>query len=105
MCEVNGMILPRVLYIKDSLGSNSSSSPAKNIFTAVKSKNAPNKYVVQANLLMINTPKKIISPLKTIAPKIPQKRTRCWYFCGILKAEKIIAITKILSTLSDSSIK
>ena len=34
---------------------------------------------------------------------IPQNSTRCWYFLGILNEAKMIAITKMLSMLRESS--
>jgi hypothetical protein len=40
-----------------------------------------------------------------IRPNIPQKSTLCWYFLGILKEEKMMAMTNMLSTLKDNSIK
>jgi len=44
------------------------------------------------------------SPRMISAPMIPQNSTRCWYFSGTRKYEKIRTMTKMLSTLSDSSI-
>src|SRR5690606_8362097 len=40
-----------------------------------------------------------------MAPRIPQKRTRCWYRLGILKDLKITAITNTLSMLRESSMR
>ena len=35
----------------------------------------------------------------TSAPKMPQNRTRCWYFCGTMKYAMSSAQTKTLSML------
>ena len=35
--------------------------------------------------------------LSTMTPRMPQNSTRCWYFKGMAKKEKIIAMTKTLS--------
>src|SRR5690606_33811319 len=65
----------------------------------------PKTYTIQSNLLIRATPNTIISALKTMAPRIPQKRTRCWYRLGILKDLKITAITNTLSMLRESSMR
>ena len=61
--------------------------------------------MIHSNLVINATPNKIINALNTIAPRIPQNNTRCWYKGGILKDEKITAITNTLSTLSESSMR
>ena len=36
----------------------------------------------------------------TMTPRMPQNSTRCWYFRGTAKKEKIMAMTKTLSIAS-----
>src|SRR5680860_235310 len=61
--------------------------------------------MIQSNLVISATPKTIIRPLKTMAPKMPQNSTLCWYSAGTLNAEKMTAMTNTLSILRESSIR
>ena len=47
---------------------------------------------------MSETPAKMKIARSTRAPKMPQNRTRNWYFFGTAKNEKMTAQTKTLST-------
>ena len=59
--------------------------------------------MIQWNSLISAAPTPIIAPRISSAPMMPQKSTRCWYCAGTAKNAKIIAMTKMLSTLSDFS--
>ena len=51
----------------------------------VNTRNAPKTYMIQWNCSIRSHPAAIIAPRRARAPKMPQNRTRCWYFAGTRK--------------------
>jgi hypothetical protein len=70
----------------------------------VNTRNPPKIITIQVNRVISATPAKIKIPLIIRAPRMPQKRTLCWYLSGTAKNVKMRMKTKILSTLSEYSI-
>lgn len=71
------------------------------IFKPVSTRKIPKRYRIQWNLAIRAAPTRIITPRRTRAPITPQNSTRCWYIRGTAKKLNSMAITKMLSTLSD----
>jgi hypothetical protein len=63
----------------------------------VKTRNTPNRSRTHSKRRRA-APMAMKIARKTTAPRIPKKRTRCWYLAGMLKKFSTTTNTKMLST-------
>jgi len=68
-----------------------------------KSLSVDNVFVFALLFSYFAAPTKIMIARMTSAPRMPQNKQRCWYFCSTLKNVKMSAMTKTLSIESDNS--